>query len=98
SSTCRACFLREPKFCSCGNAMDYRASMCRGCFRHKEFGRRRETEVSKLAATALTVKEIADKLHISRSCVKFHLANIYRRMGLYGAGSRLAIVSRSEAA
>jgi LuxR family transcriptional regulator of csgAB operon len=43
---------------------------------------RRETSVLGLAATGLTNAEIAERLELSVHAVKFHLAGIYRKLGV----------------
>lgn len=40
----------------------------------------RETAVLAVVRTGLTTKEIAARLHVSRSTVNYHLANIYRKL------------------
>jgi DNA-binding NarL/FixJ family response regulator len=44
-----------------------------------------ELRVLQLAGTStLCNKELADRLHLSVSCVKAHLRSIYRKLGLRG--------------
>jgi DNA-binding NarL/FixJ family response regulator len=49
----------------------------------------REVEVLRLVATGLTNPEVAEKLFLSSRTVGWHLASIYRKLGLH---------SRTEAA
>jgi DNA-binding CsgD family transcriptional regulator len=49
----------------------------------------RETEVLEMAAQGLTNPEIAARLHVSIHAVKFHLAGVYRKLG---------VTNRTEAA
>lgn len=41
--------------------------------------------------SALTRKEMAAQLHLSESCVQFHLTSIYHKLGWRGAGSRVKL-------
>jgi len=50
----------------------------------------REVEVANLVRLGKTTSEIAEALHISRSAVSFHRANIRRKYGLSGAPTRLS--------
>lgn len=43
---------------------------------------KREREVLTLAAAGLTNHEMAEQLHLSVHGVKFHLASIYRKLGV----------------
>lgn len=49
----------------------------------------REREVISMASSGLTNNEIAERLHVSIHGVKFHLASIYRKLG---------VANRTEAA
>jgi DNA-binding NarL/FixJ family response regulator len=49
----------------------------------------RETEVLRMVARGLTNTEIADRLHVTVHAVKFHLAAVYRKLG---------VANRTEAA
>jgi DNA-binding CsgD family transcriptional regulator len=49
----------------------------------------RESEVLQMAALGLTNAEVGKRLHISVHAVKFHLASIYRKLG---------VANRTEAA
>ena len=49
----------------------------------------RESEVLEMTSLGLTNREIAERLHVSVHTVKFHLAAIYRKLG---------VVNRTEAA
>ena len=49
----------------------------------------RESEVLKMTATGLTNAEIAAQLHLTVHSIKFHLASIYRKLG---------VTNRTEAA
>ena len=51
---------------------------------------RRETEVANLVRLGKTSDEIAEALHISRSSVAFHRANIRRKLGIPKRGPHLA--------
>ena len=51
---------------------------------------RRETEVANFVRLGKTTDEIAETLHISRSAVSFHRANVRRKMGLSKGGPRLS--------
>jgi DNA-binding NarL/FixJ family response regulator len=50
---------------------------------------RRELEVLEMIASGLTNAEAANRLHLSVHAIKFHLAAIYRRLG---------VTNRTEAA
>jgi DNA-binding NarL/FixJ family response regulator len=50
---------------------------------------RRELEVLEMIASGLTNAEAASRLHLSVHAIKFHLAAIYRRLG---------VTNRTEAA
>jgi DNA-binding CsgD family transcriptional regulator len=49
----------------------------------------REVEVIEIAALGLTNAQVADRLSVSVHAVKFHLASIYRKLG---------VTNRTEAA
>jgi LuxR family maltose regulon positive regulatory protein len=49
----------------------------------------RETQVLEMVALGLTNMEIATRLHVSIHAIKFHLAAIYRKLG---------VANRTEAA
>jgi len=51
--------------------------------------RPREKEVFTLVATGKTAKEVALILHISHRTVKFHVGNVYRKLGLRGGRADL---------
>lgn len=51
---------------------------------------RREVEVADLVRLGRTTDEIAEILHVSRSVVSFHRANLRRKMGLPKSGPRLS--------
>ena len=51
---------------------------------------RREFEVAAMVRFGKTTDEIAEALHISRSAVSFHRANLRRKLGLPKGGQRLA--------
>jgi DNA-binding CsgD family transcriptional regulator/PAS domain-containing protein len=51
---------------------------------------RRETEVANLVRLGKTSDEIAEALHISRSSVAFHRANVRRKLGIAKRGPHLA--------
>lgn len=42
----------------------------------------RETEVVEMASLGLTNGEIADRLSVTAYAVKFHLASVYRKLGV----------------
>ena len=42
----------------------------------------RETEVLELASRGMTNNEVAERLHVSVHAVKFHLAAVYRKLGV----------------
>ena len=42
----------------------------------------REVEVTKVIAKGVTNKEAADQLFVTEKTIKFHLTNIYRKMGV----------------
>jgi DNA-binding CsgD family transcriptional regulator len=42
----------------------------------------RENEVLELAALGLTNQQIAKQVHVSIHAVKFHLASVYRKLGV----------------
>jgi DNA-binding NarL/FixJ family response regulator len=50
---------------------------------------RREAEVLEMAARGLTNPEIASRMHVTVHTVKYHLAGIYRKLG---------VANRTEAA
>jgi PAS domain-containing protein len=62
---------------------------------------RRETDVANLVRLGKTSDEIAETLHISRSSVAFHRANIRRKLGIPKRGphlsTHLASLARDEA-
>jgi DNA-binding NarL/FixJ family response regulator len=49
----------------------------------------RETEVLEMAALGLTNRQVAARLHVTVHAVKFHLAAVYRKLG---------VANRTEAA
>jgi DNA-binding CsgD family transcriptional regulator len=49
----------------------------------------REIELLRLLARSATAGEIAGRLYVSVNTVKWHKANIYRKLGV--SGSRLAV-------
>lgn len=55
----------------------------------------RETEVLEQLALDLSVKEIADKLNISRRTAAFHLENIYRKLQVQSQSGAVAKALRS---
>ena len=42
----------------------------------------RETEVLAMAATGLTNAQMAEQLHVTVHAVKFHLASVYKKLGV----------------
>jgi DNA-binding NarL/FixJ family response regulator len=57
----------------------------------------RETEVLGMAARGLTNHEIARRLHVTVHAVKFHLAAVYRKLGVANR-TEAAVVYLSEGA
>lgn len=55
----------------------------------------RETEVLTMASTGLRNAEIADRLCISIHAVKFHLATIYRKLGVTNRTEAAVVFLRS---
>jgi DNA-binding NarL/FixJ family response regulator len=55
----------------------------------------RETEVLGMAARGLTNHEIARRLHVTVHAVKFHLAAVYRKLGVANR-TEAAVVFLSE--
>ncbi len=51
---------------------------------------RREAEIANYVRLGKTTDEIAEALHVSRSAVSFHRANVRRKMGLPKGGPRLS--------
>lgn len=51
---------------------------------------RREAEIANFVRLGKTTDEIAEALHVSRSAVSFHRANVRRKMGLPKGGPRLS--------
>jgi LuxR family maltose regulon positive regulatory protein len=49
----------------------------------------REIELLRLLGRGATAAEIAERLYVSVNTVKWHKANIYRKLGV--SGSRLAV-------
>jgi DNA-binding CsgD family transcriptional regulator len=56
---------------------------------------RRELEVLDLAATGLTNGEIAIRLRLTVHAVKFHLAAVYRKLGVHNRTEAAAIYIRA---
>jgi LuxR family maltose regulon positive regulatory protein len=54
----------------------------------------REIELLRMLATSATAAEIAERLYVSVNTVKWHKANIYRKLGV--SGSRMAIARAVE--
>lgn len=54
----------------------------------------RETEVSLLVAHGLSNDETAERLHVTRRTVEFHLTNAYRKLGVRGRAALAAAVAR----
>lgn len=56
---------------------------------------RREREVLARAAEGLTNAQIAAELHVSTHAVKFHLAGVYRKLGVVNRTEAVARYLRS---
>jgi DNA-binding NarL/FixJ family response regulator len=57
----------------------------------------RETEVLELAAQGLTNTELATRLEITVHTVKFHLASVYRKLGVANRTEAVSVLFRSQA-
>lgn len=57
----------------------------------------REAEVLELAAQGLTNSELAARLEITVHTVKFHLASVYRKLGVANRTEAVAVLFRSRA-
>ncbi len=57
----------------------------------------RELEVLRLIANGLTNGEVAERLHVTVHAVKFHLAAIYRRLGVSNRTEAAVFYLRSQA-
>ena len=57
----------------------------------------RELEVLELAAGGLTNAEIAARMQLTVHAVKFHLASIYRKLGVANRTEAVAVFLRSSA-
>jgi len=55
----------------------------------------RETEVLANASLGLTNGEIAERLHVTVHAVKFHLAAIYRKLGVANRTSATVVYLRA---
>ena len=55
-----------------------------------------ETMCLSLLATGLSNKEIARKMNLSLGTVKFHLAQIYQKLGVQGRGRGAAVARARE--
>lgn len=56
---------------------------------------KREREVLERAADGLTNAQIAAELHVSTHAVKFHLAGVYRKLGVVNRTEAVARYLRS---
>ena len=56
----------------------------------------REREVLALAATGLTNDEVAARLEVSVHAVKFHLAGVYRKLGVANRTEAAMVYLRQE--
>jgi DNA-binding CsgD family transcriptional regulator len=56
----------------------------------------RETEVLELAAQGLTNAELAARLEITVHTVKFHLASVFRKLGVANRTEAVAVLFRSR--
>jgi DNA-binding NarL/FixJ family response regulator len=59
---------------------------------------RRELEVLEMIAAGLTNAEAAARLHLSVHAIKFHLAAIYRRLGVSNRTEAAVAYLRSDSA
>jgi DNA-binding CsgD family transcriptional regulator len=57
----------------------------------------READVLELAAQGLTNSELATRLEITVHTVKFHLASVYRKLGVANRTEAVAVLFRSRA-
>jgi LuxR family maltose regulon positive regulatory protein len=57
----------------------------------------REAEVLDLAALGLTNQQIAARLHVTVHAVKFHLAGVYRKLGVSNRTEAVVRCMRSDA-
>ncbi|WP_422360338.1 tetratricopeptide repeat protein [Reichenbachiella sp.] len=56
----------------------------------------REYEILKLSLTGMTNKEIADKIFVSLSTIKFHLGNVYHKLGVSNKKEALEYVVKTS--
>lgn len=56
----------------------------------------REVEVIEIAALGLTNAQVADRLSVSVHAVKFHLASIYRKLGVTNRTEAAFVYLRSD--
>ena len=57
----------------------------------------RELEVLQLISSGLTNGEVAERLHVTVHAVKFHLAGIYRRLGVSNRTEAAVTYLRAQA-
>ena len=57
---------------------------------------RRETEVLAMASTGMTNAQMADRLNVTVHAVKFHLASIYRKLGVGNRTEAAAVYLRGD--
>jgi DNA-binding NarL/FixJ family response regulator len=57
----------------------------------------RELEVLQLIASGMTNGEVAERLHVTVHAVKFHLAAIYRRLGVSNRTEAAVTYLRAQA-
>ena len=58
----------------------------------------REAEVLELASQGLTNADLAERLGVTVHTVKFHLASVYRKLGVANRTEAVAVFFRSRAA
>jgi LuxR family transcriptional regulator, positive regulator of biofilm formation len=58
---------------------------------------KREVEIVDTISKGVTNKEAADKLNVTEKTIKFHLTNIYRKMGIKSRGQLIVKVNFNTA-
>jgi two-component system LytT family response regulator len=71
----------------------HRSTAARSSISHKEILTEKETKVLRLIAEGLSNKEIALLLYITRETVKFHIKNVYKKLGV---NSRVQALQRAK--
>jgi DNA-binding CsgD family transcriptional regulator len=59
---------------------------------------RRERQVLEMTALGLTNKQVGENLNLSLHAVKFHLASIYRKLGVANRTEAAVVYLRSQTA